>query len=90
MRVALIGCGGRGKGAAANNLNACENTRIVAVADAFEKNAKEAAEMFQVPAEKVITHRAPLAEWEPVFDAIENLQALKALLIPPGAQGETP
>lgn len=35
-----------------------------------------------VPAEKLITHRAPLAQWEEVFNAIENLQALKGLLIP--------
>lgn len=35
-----------------------------------------------VPAEKIISHRAPLAEWQTVFDAIENLQALKGLMIP--------
>jgi myo-inositol 2-dehydrogenase / D-chiro-inositol 1-dehydrogenase len=52
LRVALIGCGGRGNGAATNNLNACENTKIVAVADAFEGNAKRSAELFEVPAER--------------------------------------
>lgn len=36
----------------------------------------------QVPAEKLITHRVPLTEWEPLFDACENLQALKGLLVP--------
>ncbi|OGV70170.1 MAG: hypothetical protein A2269_02610, partial [Lentisphaerae bacterium RIFOXYA12_FULL_60_10] len=35
-----------------------------------------------VPAQEVISHRAPLAQWESVFDAIERLEALKALLIP--------
>ncbi|MBT3374339.1 MAG: alcohol dehydrogenase catalytic domain-containing protein [Lentisphaerae bacterium] len=35
-----------------------------------------------VPAEKLITHREPLENWEQVFDAIENLQALKGVLIP--------
>ncbi|MFA5264116.1 MAG: alcohol dehydrogenase catalytic domain-containing protein [Opitutaceae bacterium] len=35
-----------------------------------------------VPAEKLITHRAPLGQWEEVFSAVENLQALKGLLIP--------
>jgi L-iditol 2-dehydrogenase len=35
-----------------------------------------------VPAEKLITHRLPLAKWEDAFAAVENLQALKALLIP--------
>ncbi len=52
IKIALIGCGGRGKGAATNNLNACENTKIVAVADAFERSAKGAAEMFKVSPEK--------------------------------------
>ncbi|MBN2293719.1 MAG: Gfo/Idh/MocA family oxidoreductase [Pirellulales bacterium] len=44
MKVALIGCGGRGKGAAANCLGTNKNTKLVAVADAFEDNAKSAAE----------------------------------------------
>ncbi len=35
-----------------------------------------------VPAEKVITHRAPLEKWEETFDAIEQLRALKALMLP--------
>ncbi|MEI8341040.1 MAG: alcohol dehydrogenase catalytic domain-containing protein [Verrucomicrobiota bacterium] len=35
-----------------------------------------------VPAEKLITHRAPLADWEATFDALENLKGLKAILIP--------
>jgi L-iditol 2-dehydrogenase len=36
----------------------------------------------QVPAEKLITHKAPLEEWDSVFTACENLQALKGLLVP--------
>ncbi len=52
LRVALIGCGGRGNGAAANNLKACENTKIVAVADAFEDKAKNAAKTLGVSPEK--------------------------------------
>lgn len=35
-----------------------------------------------VPAEKIITRRLPLAQWEEAFAAVENLTALKALLIP--------
>jgi L-iditol 2-dehydrogenase len=35
-----------------------------------------------VPAEKIVTHRLPLAQWEEAFAAVENLTALKALLIP--------
>ncbi|MHC4176731.1 MAG: Gfo/Idh/MocA family oxidoreductase [Planctomycetota bacterium] len=52
IRIALIGCGGRGKGAAGDNLRACENTEIVAVADAFERAAKGAAKQFNVSPEK--------------------------------------
>lgn len=35
-----------------------------------------------VPAEKIITHRLPLAQWEEAFAAVESLTGLKALLIP--------
>ncbi len=35
-----------------------------------------------VPAEKIITHQAPLAQWREVFTACEKLEALKALLVP--------
>jgi predicted dehydrogenase len=42
IRVALIGCGGRGTGAAANVLGNCahKNVKLVAVADAFAENAE--------------------------------------------------
>ncbi len=52
IRIALIGAGGRGNGAAQDNLNACENTRIVAVADAFQRNAERAAKRMDVSPEK--------------------------------------
>ena len=42
IKVALIGCGGRGSGAAAQSLN-CPGTKLVAIADAFEDNANKAA-----------------------------------------------
>jgi len=35
LKVGLVGCGGRGSGAAVNALNADPNTRLVALADAF-------------------------------------------------------
>ena len=40
LKIALIGCGGRGTGAAKNCLQSCENVKLIAVADAFENNAK--------------------------------------------------
>jgi len=35
-----------------------------------------------IPAEKLITHRLPLEEWEEAFHLLENLQAAKVILIP--------
>jgi threonine dehydrogenase-like Zn-dependent dehydrogenase len=35
-----------------------------------------------VPAEKLITHKAPLEEWDSLFTACERLEAIKGLLIP--------
>jgi len=42
LKVAVIGAGGRGSGAAIDCINAGGNVKIVAVADAFEHRAKEA------------------------------------------------
>lgn len=54
IKAVLIGCGGRGKGAAANFLAASNNTaKIVAVADAFLDNAKGAANQFGVAEDRV-------------------------------------
>ncbi|MFT6793799.1 MAG: myo-inositol 2-dehydrogenase/D-chiro-inositol 1-dehydrogenase [Rubritalea sp.] len=41
IRIVLVGCGGRGKGAAYQAMNVRKGIKIVAVADAFEDNAKE-------------------------------------------------
>src|SRR5688500_1199033 len=40
IKVALVGCGGRGGGAAVNALETKGPVKLVAVADAFEDNAK--------------------------------------------------
>jgi predicted dehydrogenase len=44
MRIALVGCGGRGNGAAGDCLQNCQNVKLVAVADAFENRARGSAE----------------------------------------------
>ena len=36
----------------------------------------------RIEAEKLVTHKMPLADWEEAFEAVENLEALKAVLIP--------
>ena len=38
IKVAVIGCGGRGTGAAAQALSVKQNTKLVAMADAFRDN----------------------------------------------------
>lgn len=52
IKAVLIGCGGRGKGAASDFLQN-ENTEVIAVADAFEDNAKGAANQFKIAEDKV-------------------------------------
>ena len=42
IKVGLIGCGGRGSGAAKQALNAEKNVQLVAMADAFESQVKNA------------------------------------------------
>jgi len=36
----------------------------------------------KINARKIITHEFPLDEWEKAFEAVENLTALKTVLIP--------
>jgi myo-inositol 2-dehydrogenase/D-chiro-inositol 1-dehydrogenase len=43
IKIALVGCGGRGMGAASNCLDVQDNIKLVAVADAFEDSARHAA-----------------------------------------------
>ena len=47
IKVALIGCGGRGSGAIQDCLNADPGVRVLAVADAFENRARGAARMLR-------------------------------------------
>ena len=47
FRVGLIGCGGRGTGAAGNHLSACPDNRIVALADLFEDRLRGCREYLQ-------------------------------------------
>ena len=47
LRVGLIGCGGRGTGAAVEALRADKNTRLVALADAFDDRIESALNKFK-------------------------------------------
>lgn len=46
IKVALVGCGGRGRGAVPDRLDVGDNVKLVAIADAFERQAKGAADLF--------------------------------------------
>lgn len=49
IKIGLVGCGGRGRGAAQNVLNntSHKNVKLVALADAFENMARETQELFR-------------------------------------------
>ena len=47
LKVGLIGCGGRGSGAAVNAMNADPNARLVAMADVFPWRAAEKPAAYQ-------------------------------------------
>ncbi|MFO0833082.1 MAG: Gfo/Idh/MocA family oxidoreductase [Phycisphaerales bacterium] len=47
IRVGVIGCGGRGTGAAVNSLQASNDTRIVALADVFPERIEAARKQLQ-------------------------------------------
>ena len=69
IKMALIGCGGRGSGAAENCLTANENVKIVAVADAFEGRASWAARKLEQEVPGQGRHRRPtasLSDWTPI------------------------
>lgn len=63
IKIALIGAGGRGTGAASQLLGADKGVKLIAIADAFEAKAKSAAERLKkrfpdqvdVPAERIFS-----------------------------------
>lgn len=58
LRVGLIGCGGRGSGAAVNAMNADRNARLVAMADVFEwRMAESLARIEEVKPDQVSVDR---------------------------------
>ncbi len=47
LRVGLVGCGGRGRGAAVQALTADQNTRLVALADAFADYVEQSVDILK-------------------------------------------
>ncbi len=86
IKIALVGCGGRGTGAAKNCLNVPENIKLVAVADAFEDRAKRSlvqlkqqyGDQVDVPPERIF------AGFDAYRQAIDCDADLVLLVTPPG------
>jgi predicted dehydrogenase len=86
IKIALIGCGGRGTGAAANCLSVPDSIRLVAVADAFEDRGRAAAaalkqqfgDKVDVPADRVFSG------FDAYLKAIQCGVDLVLLVEPPG------
>jgi len=86
VKIALVGCGGRGSGAAVNALQTKGPVKLVAVADAFEDNAKGAlqnlknqfADKVDVPDDRVFSG------FDAYKKAIETGPDLVILATPPG------
>jgi predicted dehydrogenase len=62
IKIAMIGCGGRGSGAIRNRAQVGDNFKIIAVADAFSNSAKSAADSLQRDAQK---------EGDPLFGKVD-------------------
>jgi myo-inositol 2-dehydrogenase/D-chiro-inositol 1-dehydrogenase len=94
FKVGLIGCGGRGRGAAQDAVEAAKilgfNVQIVALADYFKDRALKAASLFNVPPERCFggaTCYQPLMETDaeivlmataPIFRPVHLEAAIKA------------
>jgi len=52
IKLAIIGCGGRGNGAIRDRVQVGDNCKVVAIADAFEENVKRAARSLRDDASK--------------------------------------
>ena len=87
VKVGLIGCGGRGTGAAQNAMEANPNVRIIAVSDAFEDRAKGA--------QRALKQRDMAIRDEMVFPGLDGYKKVLAqdidyviLATPPGWRPE--
>jgi myo-inositol 2-dehydrogenase / D-chiro-inositol 1-dehydrogenase len=86
LKIALIGCGGRGTGAVGNCFDSCENVKLIAVADAFKDRADSAAEALRkqyadkvdVPAERIFV------EFDAYKQAIAAGPDVVMIATPPG------
>jgi myo-inositol 2-dehydrogenase/D-chiro-inositol 1-dehydrogenase len=87
LRVALIGCGGRGTGAAGQALRADENVKLVAVADAFQDKLDACLQRLQRDSAIAAKIDVPRERCFVGFDAYQqaiNVADVVLLCAPPG------
>jgi predicted dehydrogenase len=87
MRIALIGCGGRGKGAAENCMQSSPNVQLVALGDLFEDKLKAALTYYtktKHPSFKA-TEKTCFAGWD-AYKRVMDLKEVDLVLLatPPG------
>jgi predicted dehydrogenase len=86
LRIGLIGCGGRGTGAARDCLKACENVQLVAMADAFRDRIEGACkELSGLPSDKyAVTPESCFVGLDAYQKLIDSDVDLVILATPPG------
>lgn len=86
IKFCVVGCGGRGTGAAAQIFNTKGNTRLVAVADAFEKNAKGSVKRLRRHAKDKVSVDDDQIHWglDAYKKAIDSDCDLVVIATPPG------
>ncbi len=86
LKIAVVGCGGRGTGAAIQALKADENVELIAMADAFEDNLKKSLTRISEAVENSKVKVKPKHQFVG-FDAAERAMELADVVIlatPPG------
>ncbi len=76
LKVGLLGCGGRGTGAARNHLDGTENTKLVALADVFPDRVEQARKRFEGIKEENIRKKVDISD----DHCFSGLDAYKKLL----------
>ncbi|MEM1228366.1 MAG: Gfo/Idh/MocA family oxidoreductase [Planctomycetota bacterium] len=86
IRFAVIGCGGRGKGATINIMNTKGNVKLVAVADAFQSNAENAIKQVsrRFPDKVAVTPETTFSGLDAYKKAIDTDCDLVVIATPPG------
>ncbi len=75
IRIGLIGCGGRGKGAALQSIRSSEGVRLVALADAFLDKARGARDALRATEDGAFESHVDVAD-EAIFGGLDAYQRL--------------